>query len=73
MGNSSRDELMLTIKSNSKDESSPVIRGSAQDLEDAGSPPKTTMDGLGQVTYSLPLGCMGKISITLPYRYIKVV
>lgn len=70
--NSSRAELLLTIKSSVKGKSCPVTRGSAQDLEDAGSPPKTTMDNLGQVTYSLTLGYMGKISVMQPYRNIKI-
>lgn len=72
MASSSRAELLLAIKSSSKGESCPVTQGSAQDLEESGSPPKTTMDDPGQVTYSLPLGYVGKISIMLPYRNIKI-
>lgn len=50
MANSSRAELLLAIKSSSKGESCPVTQGSAQALEESGSPPKTTMDDPGQVT-----------------------
>lgn len=58
--NPSRAELLLKAKSSSKGY-----------LEGAGSPPKIIMGNLGQVSYSLPLGYMGNISILLPYRNIK--